>query len=207
MEFNQVELGKYCDIRSSKRIYAKEYVENGVPFYRSKEIIQKSKNEIITNSLFISEEKFNEIDGKHGSPKTGDILLTSVGTLGIPYLVKEKEKFYFKDGNLTWFTNFSSELNNEFLYYWFQSKLGKVEIDRVTIGSTQKALTIVNLNTLKIQLPSISIQNQIVNILKSIDEKIKCNIKQLKLVKQLSETLFKHWFIDFEFPNEQKGGL
>ena len=203
MVFSQVELGEYCDIRSSKRIYAKEYVKQGIPFYRSKEIIQKAKNETVTNDLFISESRFNEINDKYGSPQKGDILLTSVGTLGIPYLVKENEIFYFKDGNLTWFTNFSSDLNNEFLYYWFQSKVGKAEIDRITIGSTQKALTIVSLNTLKIQLPSLSVQNEIVNILKNIDEKIKCNINQLQLIEQISQTLFKHWFIDFQFPNEQ----
>ena len=202
MEFRKVKLGDFCEVRSSKRIYAKEYKNFGIPFYRSKEIIQKAKNSPVTTSLFISKERFEEIKSKFGIPLQGDILLTSVGTLGVPYLVQDEE-FYFKDGNLTWFTNFSSELNNEFLYYWFSSESGKSEIDRITIGSTQKALTIVNLNSLKIKLPPLSIQKKIVSVLKSIDEKFKCNLEQIKILENLSQTLFKHWFIDFEFPNEQ----
>ncbi|MFP3499922.1 hypothetical protein SB759_37520, partial [Pseudomonas sp. SIMBA_059] len=83
--------------------------------------------------------QFNAIKEKYGVPMAGDILLTSVGTLGIPYIVQEVDKFYFKDGNLSWFSNFKDNLNNKFLYYWFTSNTGKSEIDRVTIGSTQKA--------------------------------------------------------------------
>jgi type I restriction enzyme S subunit len=47
-------------------------------------------------------------------PKKGDILLTSVGTLGIPYFIKGDEIFYFKDGNLTWFKDFSDDTDNLF---------------------------------------------------------------------------------------------
>ncbi|PES64115.1 hypothetical protein CN507_20245 [Bacillus cereus] len=202
MKFEEAVLGDYCEILSSKRIYAKEYQQCGIPFYRSKEIIQKANNNLVTTELFISKERFEEIRKKFGIPTEGDILLTSVGTLGVPYLV-QNEEFYFKDGNLTRFTNFSTHLNNEYLYYWFSSKLGKNEIDRITIGSTQKALTIVNLKSLKISLPPVNIQMKIVSILKSIDEKLKSNLKQIAIMEQLSQTLFKHWFNDFEFPNEQ----
>ena len=55
------------------------------------------------------------IKEKYGVPEKGDILLSSVGTLGVPYLVKN-EKFYFKDGNLAWFKDFDSKLNNKFLF-------------------------------------------------------------------------------------------
>jgi len=100
-------LGKLCNITSSKRIYASEYVSTGVPFYRSKEVIQKHDGEAINTELFISEEKYNEIKNKFGVPTKGDMLMTSVGTLGIPYIVKASEKFYFKDGNLTWYKDFN----------------------------------------------------------------------------------------------------
>lgn len=202
MKFKEISLGELCEIKSSKRIYAKEYKKTGVPFYRSKEIIQKANNENVSIDLYISEERYKEIKGKFGTPTKGDILLTSVGTIGVSYLVGN-EKFYFKDGNLTWFSNFSDQLNNEFLYYWFNSKMGKNEINRITIGSTQKALTIVNLKNLKISLPTIEIQIKIVHILKSLNEKIKSNLNLLSKLEELSQTLFKHWFINFEFPNEE----
>ncbi|MDR0473500.1 MAG: hypothetical protein LBH43_07515, partial [Treponema sp.] len=54
---------------------------------------------------------------------------TSVGSIGIPYLVGNEE-FYFKDGNLTWFKNFSKEIDSKFLYYWMSSemKLNKYQL-------------------------------------------------------------------------------
>lgn len=145
MKFNKYIFDDIVEIRSSKRIYYKDYVENGVPFYRSKEVILRSKGLSVDNPLYISQEKFDELKNKYGVPKTNDILLTSVGTIGIPYLVKESDEFYFKDGNLTWFSNFSKDIESRYLLYWFQSEIGKKAIDNIVIGSTQKALTMVQL--------------------------------------------------------------
>lgn len=201
MEFKEYYLGELCEIKSSKRIYAKDYVNKGIPFYRSKEIIEKSKGLDISQNLYIDNKKFEEIEEKHGIPETGDLLLTSVGTLGVPYIVKN-EKFYFKDGNLTWFTNFKSLLNQYYLFYWFKSKEGIGEINRVTIGSTQKALTIKNLRYLKITLPDKKNQFKIINLIQKIENKLENNKQVIANLEELSLTLFKHWFVDFEFPDE-----
>ena len=72
-------LGDIADIGSSKRIKMADYVSVGVPFYRSKEIIEKHKGNPISTELFITEEKFNSIRERFGAPSAGDILLTSVG--------------------------------------------------------------------------------------------------------------------------------
>lgn len=200
--WNEYRVGEVCDIRSSKRIFFKDYVSEGIPFYRSKEIILKHKNEKIKDLLYISRDKFMEIKEKYGAPEENDILLTSVGTLGVPYMVKEKEEFYFKDGNLTWFNNFTSAINPGFLYYWLVSPIGKQELDAITIGSTQKALTMVSLRKMKIEIPSLTTQNKIVQVLSSLDESIVNNNKIISNLEEIAQTLFKRWFIDFEFPNE-----
>lgn len=64
-----VELGDVLNIQSSKRIFAKEYVNSGVAFFRSKEIIEKHKGNIISTPLYISENRFKEIENKFGVPK------------------------------------------------------------------------------------------------------------------------------------------
>ncbi|MED3620898.1 restriction endonuclease subunit S [Bacillus thuringiensis] len=191
-----------CNVSSSKRIYSREYVENGIPFYRSKEIIKKYNKEKLDDVLYISEERFKEIEYKFGSPSKGDILLTSIGTLGIPYVVQQNEKFYFKDGNLLWFKNFSDKLSSVFLYYWIQSPLGKEEIDKITIGSTQKALTIESIKKINIKLPDREEQNAIVNILSSLDEKIETNNQITRKLEETAQAIYRQWFVDFEFPNE-----
>ena len=95
-------LGNLCEISSSKRIYAHEYCDNGIPFYRGKEISEKSKGNDISVELYISEERYNELKNKFGVPQIGDILLTAVGTIGNIWVVDSCTPFYFKDGNVLW---------------------------------------------------------------------------------------------------------
>jgi len=200
--WSKYKISDLCDVGSSKRIYRREYVEKGISFYRSKEIILKHNNQDVSDSLYISEERFDELNSKFGSPQEGDILLTSVGTLGVPYRVKSGEKFYFKDGNLTWFKNLNDKINSKFLYYWLFSSLGQKAIDDISIGSTQKAITIKGLNTIELSLPPLLEQKAIANILSSLDDKIELNNKINKNLEELAQTLYKRWFVDFEFPNE-----
>lgn len=194
MEWKKERLGDLCTISSSKRIFASEYKQSGIPFYRGKEIIEKQRKTSISSELYISKERYEEIKKKYGVPQKGDLLLTSVGTLGIPYVVQD-EIFYFKDGNLTWFTNFS-ELDSNFLYYWFLS-LGKHQIDTKAIGSTQKALPITVLSSFDIFLPPLDVQRRIAAILSSLDRKIELNNKINAQLEEMAQTLFKHWFVDF----------
>ena len=175
-------IGDLCEVGSSKRIFMKEYVEEGIPFYRGKEVIQKSKGENISTELFITKERYKEIKDKFGVPSKNDILLTSVGTLGIPYLVDDEE-FYFKDGNLTWFKNFNEEIFRYYVYQWLLSSEGKKSIDEVTIGSTQKALTINALKSMKLVIPSKNTLNKYQGFISSNIENIReNNVQKFNLI-------------------------
>ena len=203
MMWTKAKIGDCCEITSSKRIFFSEYVESGIPFYRSKEIIELSNCQGISDPLYISESKYDEIAHKFGIPQPGDMLLTSVGTIGIPYIVKEKDTFYFKDGNLTWFRNFNERLDSRYLFYWVKSAEGQGVLNNTTIGSSQKALTIAALKDLKILCPPIGIQNRIVEILTSYDDLIENNQKQIKLLEEAAQRLYKEWFIDLRFPGHE----
>lgn len=174
-EWEIKKLGDLCNISSSKRIFAKEYCNKGIPFYRGKEIVEKHKGNTVSTELFISEERYAEIKERNDVPEIGDILLSSVGTLGIPWLVDE-EKFYFKDGNLTWLRA-GKELDNKFLYLWLCSPDAQQQIDAKCIGSTQKAITMKTLSKFEIRIPSIDIQRKISDILFAIINKIGLNKK------------------------------
>ena len=191
-EWKKYKIGDLCSISSSKRIFAKEYQSSGVPFFRGKEIIEKQKGESISTELYISRSRYDEIKIKYGVPKEGDMLLTSVGTLGIPYIVKN-ENFYFKDGNLTWFSDFK-RLNSKFLYYWFLSPIAKNTIEAKAIGSTQKALTIDALSKFEINIPDIDTQNSIAAVLSFIDDKIELNRRINDNLEQQAQALFNEMF-------------
>lgn len=200
MKWEKVRLGDVAKVSSSKRIFASQYTKSGVPFYRQKEIIdKKNKNEII-NPLFISWETFDDIKKKFGAPNKNDLLITAVGvTLGIPYVVVD-EIFYFKDGNLIWLSNFDENIHSKYLYYWINSDIGQKIIWSRTIGSAQPALTIDILKQLEIPVPIFNTQCKIVKILSAYDDLIENNQKQIKLLEEAAQRLYKEWFVDFRFP-------
>ena len=203
MKWGKVKVGDCCEVTSSKRIFFSEYVDSGVPFYRSKEIIESSNGQAISEPLFISQEKYDEIKNHFGVPQPGDMLLTSVGTIGVPYIVREKDYFYFKDGNLTWFRNFSDELDSKYLYFWVNSSEGQSVLNNTTIGSSQKALTIASLKGLEIPCPPAPVQKRIVEILAGYDALIENNRKQIKLLEEAAQRLYKEWFVDLRFPGHE----
>ena len=203
MSWEKVRIGDCCEITSSKRIFFSDYVDAGVPFYRSKEIIESANGQEISEPLFISQEKYNEIKSNFGVPQPGDMLLTSVGTIGIPYIVKGDDYFYFKDGNLTWFRKFNDRLDSQYLYYWVRSEQGYGVLNNTTIGSSQKALTISSLKELNITCPPIETQRRIVDILSAYDDLIENNQKQIKLLEEAAQRLYKEWFVDLRFPGHE----
>lgn len=191
-------LGEKCIIKSSKRIFAREYVEKGIPFWRSKDVIDKALGVFNSYDLFISKERFEEIDSKFGSPKKDDLLISSVGNRsGQPYVVEEDEDFYFKDGNILWMSNFEG-INPRFLAYWLKSELGQSKLASVMIGSAQKALTIDAIRNLDVHFPSEAYQNKVVDILLSLDKKITLNRQTNQTLEKMAQTLFKSWFVDFD---------
>lgn len=181
-------LGEILTITSSKRIYYSEYVPYGVPFYRSKEIIELHNTGSTNGELFIPEERFIEIENRFGAPVEGDILMTSVGTLGVPYRVRKKDKFYFKDGNLTWFKDFKI-LPSSIIYLWLNSRIGQEQLSNITIGSTQEALTIEGLKSISLKIPALE-KIKIYEIeFNSIVTKTEFNQDQIRTLTQLRDTL------------------
>jgi type I restriction enzyme S subunit len=182
-------LGDVVDIGSSKRIFLNEYVSSGIPFYRGKEIIELSKNNSINNELFIENEKFEEIKVKFGAPKEGDILLTSVGTIGKSYLVGANETFYFKDGNLTWIKNYISYLKPHFIFQWLNSNETSEQIQSIKIGSTQEAITIQGIRGLKIVVPPKLVHDQVEINIREYRNLIKANNLENEAIKQTRDYL------------------
>ena len=208
VEWREYKLGDIAEITSSKRIFYSEYVENGVPFYRSKEIIDLFNRRDIQTELYITEKRFKEIEEKFGVPNADDILLTSVGSLGIPYKVKPKDKFYFKDGNLTWFRNLDkNKIIPDFLFTWLSSNVGKQKLDKISIGSTQAALTISGLKTIEILLPDLKTQIAIASVLSSLDDKIDLLHRQNATLEKMAETLFRQWFVEEAKEEWEEGKL
>ncbi len=159
-QWETVELSKIAEITSSKRIFQEEYAPTGIPFYRTKEIVELSEGNPISLELFISEKRYNEIKKDFDVPKKGEILISAVGTIGISWVISDNRKFYFKDGNLLWIKNLQDVIP-EYLKVVLDATL-QYNLHKMIFGAAYKALTIVNLKQLEIPLPPLEIQRQIV---------------------------------------------
>lgn len=207
MKSNKIRLGEQCVVTSSKRFHLSERITQGVPFYCSKEIIKKFNGEDVTECDYISEDLYKKVSNEFGVPKENDLLITTRGTIGIPYLYKRTDRFYFADGNLTWIKDFDSNLYSKFLYYWFQSYEGRKKFEALAKGTAQKAVPISGIKTLEIELPSLKSQKRIADILSAYDDLIENNQKQIKLLEEAAQRLYKEWFVDLRFPGHENTNI
>ncbi|QQE74980.1 restriction endonuclease subunit S [Brevibacillus composti] len=86
----------------------------------------------------------------------------------------------------------------KFLYY----KLINLNLSSMRIGSSQPLLTQSILKEIVTQIPNKSTQQKIASILSALDDKIELNNRMNKVLEQMAQVIFKQWFVDFEFPNE-----
>jgi restriction endonuclease S subunit len=159
-EWPMVKLGDVCEVTSSKRIFQDEYVNDGVPFYRTKEIVEFSQGKETSLSLFISKKKYTNIKNKFPVPKFGDILISAVGTIGITWIIPDDREFYFKDGNLLWLREFKNA-NPEFIKL-ILDKVVSNNLHMLTNGAAYNAMTIEKLKILNVLLPPLATQQEIV---------------------------------------------
>ncbi|SEW38876.1 restriction endonuclease subunit S [[Clostridium] fimetarium] len=172
-------LSEVCDITSSKRIFESEYVDEGVPFYRTKEIVELSKGNNISTQLFISSTRYEDILNKYEVPKKNDILISAVGTIGVIWVVDNNEQFYFKDGNLLWIKS-NSIFESTYFKYALTDLIDYYKKD-ISAGSAYSALTIGKLKDMNTFLPPLEIQNQFATFVQQVDK------QKLVLQQSLSE--------------------
>ena len=175
-------LDELYKVTSSKRILQSEWQDNGVPFYKVADIVNLIDGKTVIPSTFIKESTYNELISLGLVPNSGDILITSRGTLGECYIVLEGDKFYFQDGMITWL----SQKANNILPIYLKSVFGtKSFLDSLLHNanmSTVAYLSIGQLSKVLIPLPPLALQQQFA-------EKIQAIEAQKELVKQsIAET-------------------
>jgi len=159
-------IGDLYKVGSSKRVLKSEWKKEGIPFYRGREISTLSKLDYVENELYISEDMYKSYADNYGVPGADDIMITAIGTIGNTYIVKENDKFYFKDASVLWLKK-DKLVNANFINYWFKSKQFYEQLG-TGLGATVDTLTIGKVQGLKIRLPSLPTQQKIVAKLDAI---------------------------------------
>ena len=187
-------LKEICAVGSSKRIYQREQTSTGVPFLRISDLVTRITSQEETSDLYISNETFNKFEQQGLVPKTGDILVTARGTLGLCYIIKPEDRFYFQDGMISWVHTSEANVNSVYISYLFDSQGIKKQIDRMVTGSTVDYLSIAQLGQFDILLPPLALQNEFVAFVEQVD-KSKLVLRQLlEKQKTLKAALMQEYF-------------
>ena len=182
------------DITSVKRIHQSDWTESGIRFLRARDIVADYKKEEVEDKLYISKEKYDEYSLISGKVQIGDLLVTGVGTIGIPYLIRNNEPIYFKDGNIIWFKN-NNKIDDNFLYYSFVgSKIQNFINEKSGVG-TVGTYTIQSGKETPIMLTNNNEQRKISNLMSNLDNLITLHQRKHKKLIDLKQSLLNDMFI------------
>lgn len=188
-----VRFGEIMNVVSARRVHQSDWKNEGIPFYRAREIAKLSEDGYVDNELFISAELYDELS-KSGVPKEGDLMVTAVGTLGKTYIVTKNDKFYYKDASVICFENYA-KLSPEYIKMLMETPLMNYQIKSNSAGTTVATLTMVRMNGYMIPLPPLEEQHRIVakieEILPYIDKYDKAYTKLETFNKKFPEDMKK----------------
>ena len=188
-DWKLVPIKNVANVHSSTRVFEEEYMEYGVPFFRTKEIVELANDKEISLELFISEEKYKTL--KKNKPKVNDLLISSIGTIGEVWLCDGRD-FWYKDGNITQIDS-NGIFDSRFMKYFIKSSIFVESIKYYESTTTISALTIEKIKRIKMPFPSLNEQTQIADLLdskcKKIDEIINKKIEELNKIEQYKKSV------------------
>ncbi|MBJ6364546.1 restriction endonuclease subunit S [Staphylococcus hominis] len=201
MEFEEVELGQISNVT---KLAGYEFTNN-IKYTNDGDIIAIRALNIKNGKLDLSQVKKITKETSNNLLRSklykNDIVLTYTGSkYGEVALINQNEKFHLAPNVCK--VTVASNVNPYYIFLIMQTRSFKIQMKNFGVGSSQPTIPMKNIRKLKILLPSLEHQNKIVKVLKPLDEKIDLNYKLVTNLEELSQTLFKHWFVDFEFPDE-----
>ena len=173
--------------------------DSGIPFVTIANISATNQFDF-SNTMFVPQEYYNRLDSKRKAQKD-DILYSVVGSFGIPVYMRETIPFVFQRHIAILRPNES--VLPKFLYYTMLSRDFYMMADAAALGAAQRTISLTALRNMKIAVPLMDIQKKIADILSAYDDLIENNQKQIKLLEEAAQRLYKEWFVDLRFPGHE----
>ena len=203
-EWTKVKLKDCCHSISDGDHLPPPKSDSGVPFVTIANI--DATNHIdFGNTMFVPYEYYNNLNDIRKA-KFNDILYSVVGSFGKPVLIKENKPFAFQRHIAILRPN-NEIVDSRFLYYVMLSRDFYMQADTVAIGAAQRTISLTALRNMEVELPSMEIQHRIANILSRYDSLIENYQKQIKLLEEAAQRLYKEWFIDLHFPRHENTNI
>ena len=175
------------------------YTMEGVPVLRGNNITD-GRN-FTSEFVYVSSEKADELKGC--VVRSGDLIFPHRGAIGEVGIVQKEQEFVMSS-SLMKLSPDLSQASSEFLFYFFRSHQGRGKLleNASQVGTPGIGQPLSSLKSIEIKLPQLPEQKAIASVLGSLDDKIELLREQNETLEALAQTLFKRWFIDFNFPDE-----
>ena len=171
----------------------------GIPFVTISDINVYNQFDF-TDTMFVPREYYDRLDNKRKAQK-GDVLYSVVGSFGIPVYMKETVPFVFQRHIAILRPN--DTILPQFLYYTMLSRDFYMMADAAALGAAQRTVSLTALRNIRISVPPMDAQKKIVDTLSAYDTLIENNQKQIKLLEEAAQRLYKEWFVDLRFPGHE----
>jgi type I restriction enzyme S subunit len=169
----------------------------GVPFVTISNITHTNQFDF-SNTMFVPQEYYDGLDSKR-KVQEGDVLYSVVGSFGIPVYIKNNTPFVFQRHIAILRPNVY-KIAPQFLYYTMLNRDFYLKADAAAIGAAQRTVSLTALRNMEIEIPHIETQKKVAKILSSYDNLIENHQKQIKLLEEAAQRLYKEWFVDLCFP-------
>lgn len=199
MSWKKAKLSECCQSISDGDHQAPPKSNKGIPFVTISNIKDNSFD--FTNCMHVPQSYYDNLLAKR-KPQKGDILYSAVGSFGIPVLMKENVKFTFQRHIAILRPN-PHIVEPAYMYYSMLSKAFFLQADAAAIGAAQRTISLRSLQNLTINLPDLPTQRRIASILSAYDDLIENNRRQIKLLEEAAQRLYREWFVELCFPGHE----
>ena len=198
MSWQESPLGVIADTQLGKMLDAKKNEGEYHPYLGNDNVQWDG-----INLSEVKEMRFKDSELLKFALKPGDLLVCEGGDPGRCAIWNSEEEMYYQKA-LHRVRAHEDVLDNRFLYY-FLVHIGSTQEIRqyYTGGATIKHLPAAALNRVKVRYPDLATQRRIADALSAYDELIENNRRQIKLLEEAAQRLYKEWFVDLKFPGHE----
>ena len=196
-EWRRIKLSQCCKSIADGDHQPPPKAESGIPFVTISNITSTNQFDF-SDTLYVPQDYYDGLDDKRRAKKN-DILYSVVGSFGIPVFMKEDKAFVFQR-HIAILRPDKDEIVPRFLYYTMLTRDFYAKADAAALGAAQRTVSLTSLRNMEIDIPKKDQQEGIVEILSSYDDLIENNQKQIKLLEEAAQRLYKEWFVDMHFP-------
>lgn len=198
IRMHKIEAEKYCDSVRDGTHDTPRQVDSGYRLVTAKHINNGQID--LSDAYFISEKDYLKICERSKVEKW-DVLMSMIGNVGNSAVVKDDPNYAIK--NLALF-KIGDEIKAKWLHYYLSSFQGQSYIYNSLQGSSQQFISLSLLRKFPIPVPDDhSTMRKIVTVLSRYDTLIENYQRQIKLLEEAAQRLYKEWFVDLRFPGHQ----